>query len=678
MGARIGYAVMFERLLIANRGEIACRVMKTARRLGIRTIAVYSDADVDALHVRLADEAWAIGPPPAQQSYLNIEKIVETALSANADAIHPGYGFLAENPEFAECCLNAGLIFIGPSPRTMRIMGSKARAKSLMESVGAPVVPGYHGEATDATTLADAAGRIGFPLLVKASAGGGGRGMRVVTSPDQLASAIASAEREAYASFGDGRLLLEKYLESPRHIEVQIFGDSKGDAISFSERDCSIQRRHQKIVEETPAPLLSTSLSQNMREVATVAAKAIGYVGAGTVEFLVQREQFYFLEMNTRLQVEHPVTEMIFGQDLVEWQLRIACGEDLPLSQKNLTMRGCAIEVRICAEDPLRDFLPSVGIIERFLLPHQGAAIRVDAGVQCGDRVTQYYDSLIAKLIVWGINREDAVRRIKAALDAFETVGIATNLDFLRAIVHDARFKAGKYDTEFIKRNFDELIVASQAKSDRMTIVAAGVAAWFDELRRREHTLAGEEGDETSPWALADGWRMLEEPSCELDFLVDGEALKARVNPFSPTSFSIEFERKNALIRFEMLDARVRLWMEGLSFDLGVQYRSSGLVIISNGRNHYLDYIDPLRCALGENGEDVQLLAPLPGRIIRVYVRAGDRVSKGAQLVTIEAMKMEINLSAPKDGVVERILCAEGDMTREGSELILFAEGEPA
>jgi len=668
---------MFERLLIANRGEIACRIARTARRLGITTIAVYSEADAGALHVELADEAWPIGGSSSRESYLNIIKLIETAQRAGAQAVHPGYGFLSENPEFAEKCLQAGLIFIGPPPTAMRIMGSKASAKALMEGAGAPVIPGYHRDATDTETMLDAAKRIGFPILVKASAGGGGRGMRIVRSPDQLSAAIAGAEREARASFGDGRLLIEKYLERPRHIEVQIFGDSKERFVSFFERDCSMQRRRQKILEETPAPGLSGSLGLKLHETAILAAKAVGYVGAGTVEFLVQDEKFYFLEMNTRLQVEHPVTEMIAGLDLVEWQFRIACGEDLPLSQERLAMRGCAIEARVCAENPTQDFLPSVGLIERFQPPKQGEAIRVDAGVRRGDCITQFYDSLMGKLVVWGADRSEAVQLLQKALASFELVGVATNLDFLRAIANDARFQIGEYDTEFIERNFAELMIASETKVDLMPIVAAGAAAWLDELRRREKALAKSSGDATSPWSMADAWRLMgRSASHNLRFNADGREIATRLLPIADNSFRLDFEEQSALVHFEAEEERISLRIDGVRRDFGIVYRSSGLVIILSGKNYCLDYVNPLEPSFNEIGKDAQLRAPLPARVVRVCAQPGDRVKKGALLIVLEAMKMEIDITAPKDGLIECVFCVEGDMTTEGMELILLAEGD--
>jgi 3-methylcrotonyl-CoA carboxylase alpha subunit len=668
---------MFRKLLVANRGEIACRVVRTARRLGIATVAVYSEADAGALHVDLADEAWPIGPAPARESYLAIDKLVDIAHRSGAQAVHPGYGFLAENPEFAETCERAGLIFVGPPSNAMRLMGSKVAAKALMERAGAPIVPGYHGDMSDAASLADAAKRLGFPLLVKASAGGGGRGMRIVRSVDELPSAIVGAEREALASFGDGRLLLEKYLARPRHIEIQIFADAHGNVVSFFERDCSVQRRHQKILEETPAPHLPSSLRREMREAAVTAAKAIGYVGAGTIEFLVQDEAYFFLEMNARLQVEHPVSEMISGQDLVEWQFRVACGENLPLTQDQLTMGGCAIEVRVCAEDPARDFLPSVGVIEHFRPPTQCEAVRVDTGVRRSGRITQHYDSLLSKVVVWGADRPAAVRRLQSALDTFELVGVMTNLDFLRAIASHPCVGAGEYDTTFTDRNFEALTATkSPAATDETNILAAAAAAWLADLRYKERTQAIRDGDASSPWAMADGWRVRERGHCDIHFNAAGRRLSAQIHPLSDGAFRLDAGSTSFLVSSTQNEDRMSLRIDGVKRDVGIVRRDKGLVVVLNGRNFALDYVDLLKPSLQEISADSQLSAPLPARVTRVYVEAGDYVQKGAPLVVLEAMKMEITLTAPRNGVVESVRCVEGEMTTEGAELIALVQDD--
>lgn len=663
---------MFQRLLIANRGEIACRVMRTARRLGVAAIAVYSDADEKALHVDLADEAWPLGPAPARESYLSIDKIVETAQRAGAQAVHPGYGFLAENADFAERCAQAGLVFVGPPARAMRIMGSKASAKMLMERAGAPVVPGYHGDAADISTFSDAAERIGYPLLVKASAGGGGRGMRVVERASGLASAIESAAREAQSSFGDARLLLEKYLARPRHIEVQIFADAHGGVVSFLERDCSLQRRHQKILEETPAPGLTGIMRRALRECAVAAAKAAGYIGAGTVEFLVQDDAFYFLEMNARLQVEHPITEMISNLDLVEWQLRVACNEKLPLSQDALDMSGCAMEARICAEDPARGFLPSTGEIAHLRLPRESSEIRVDTGVRPGDRITEHYDSLLAKLVVRGETRQGAIQKLASALDAFELVGVASNLDFLRAVAACPAFSAGGYDTGFVERHGDELTESPPlSDSDAGFILAAGAALCFANARE---TAARGAGEAWSPWAMTDGWRIDGRAGCEMKAEFNGRVVEALIVPLSASAFRLETQASHFLVDARQEGERVQLRVDGVKREIAILRRGDNLVATLGGRNHRLRFIDPLEPPQQSASADPQLTAPLPARVTRVLAEAGDTVQKGAPLVVLEAMKMEITVSAPRAGVIETICFGVGDMTPEGATLVTFAE----
>src|SRR5215204_3100414 len=496
--------LMFAKLLIANRGEIACRVIRTARRMGIATVAVYSAADMAALHVAMADEAYPIGPPPPRQSYLNIDAVIEAACDSGAEAVHPGYGFMSENAEFAETCAAAGVVFIGPPPQAIRAMGSKAAAKALMEKHGVPVVPGYHGADQDDARLLAEADRIGFPVLIKASAGGGGRGMRIVASKGEFARALDGARREAKGAFGDDTMLLERYLERPRHIEVQVFGDSHGNLVHLFERDCSIQRRHQKIVEEAPAPGLDSTRRQQIGEAAVAAARAVGYVGAGTVEFIMQSsgaelggERFYFMEMNTRLQVEHPVTEAVTGLDLVEWQLRVAAGEQLPVKQDELGLRGHAIEVRLYAENPARGFLPVTGTLHRLHFP-EGDGVRVDTGVREGDAVTPFYDPMIAKIIAGGENRDAARMRLGRALADTAVLGLATNLGFLARVVADPDFAAGAVDTGFIERRGDSLLAPAGPPPD----AALAAAALYRFLS------ASEPGQAPDPWSRGDGWRL--------------------------------------------------------------------------------------------------------------------------------------------------------------------------
>ncbi len=670
---------MFERLLIANRGEIACRVIRTAKRLGITTVAVYSEADAGAPHVDLADEAWLIGPAPARESYLSIDKIIEIARRSGAQAVHPGYGFLSENAQFSESCAQAGLIFVGPPASAMRLMGSKASAKALMERAGVPVAPGYHGEATDMATLSQAAARIGFPVLIKASSGGGGRGMRVVREAGALPEAIASARREALASFGDDRLLIEKYLSRPRHVEIQIFADAHGGCVSFLERDCSMQRRHQKILEETPAPSLSPKLSRAMRQAAVAAARAVGYIGAGTVEFLVRNDSFFFLEMNTRLQVEHPVTEMIARQDLVEWQLRVASGERLPLTQDELRMRGCAMEARICAEDPARDFMPSVGEIAHLRPPSESEAVRVDTGVRSGDRVTHYYDSLLAKLIVWGADRAEALRRLRAALETFEIVGVSTNLDLLRALVADPRFQRGEYDTGFVEAEAARMTMTEAlTQNDEAIILAAGAAAWLADQRRLDEASAAERGDPWSPWAMCDGWRMDGTGHHDIEFDLNAQRLRARIHPLAAGGFRLDTPAFAADVEAGELDARMRLRVDGAAREVGIVRRGEEIVVILSGRNYALTRVDPLKPPARAADLDQQLRAPLPARVTRIFVAQGEKVKKGAPLINLEVMKMEVALTAPRDGQIESILCAEGEWMPEGAKLAALVEEEAA
>ncbi len=674
---------MFRKILVANRGEIACRVMTTARRLGIVTVAVYSDADAQARHVDLADEAWPIGAAPARESYLAIDKIVAAARRSGAEAIHPGYGFLSENPAFATACADAGILFIGPSADAMRVMGSKAMAKALMARVGVPILPGYHDEAQDFATLAGAAKGIGFPVLIKASAGGGGKGMRIVERADALLEACEGARREARSAFGDDRLLIEKYLMRPRHIEVQIFADQHGEIVFFFERDCSIQRRHQKIVEETPAPGMDPLRRSAMTEAAIAAARAVGYVGAGTVEFLMTDDRFYFLEMNARLQVEHPITEMIARQDLVEWQLRVACGERLPQTQRQLSMGGHSIETRIYAEDPNRDFLPSTGVLKHLRQPQEDADVRIDAGPRQGDRITQDYDPLIAKLIVRGEDREAALQRLKSALAEYEIVGVATNLELLRAIATHPAFVAGACDTGFIERHADQLLgrpiaSASETESEETTILAAGAAAQLLDWRAKQVAETENSGDPFSPWGIGDGWRIDGRGDQDIIFDREGKNITLRAQAWPDGSYRLETPARTMHISASETEDGMRLRVDGVLRRLRVARLDFGLVVILAGRNHLLRYVDPLAPLRVEPAGAVQLIAPLPARVTRVHVKTGDFVKKGAPVIVLEAMKMEITLTAPRDGAVSEIRYKEGDVTPEGAELVVLAAGEAA
>jgi 3-methylcrotonyl-CoA carboxylase alpha subunit len=649
---------MFRKILIANRGEIACRVIATARRLGIATVAVYSEADARARHVALADEAWPIGPASARESYLANQNIIDVALRAGAEAIHPGYGFLSENADFAEACAAAGVVFIGPPAGAMRAMGSKSAAKTLMEKSGVPLVPGYHGEAQDFGTLAAAAERIGYPVLIKASAGGGGKGMRIVERSADLEAAIGGAKREALASFGDDQVLVEKYLTRPRHIEIQVFADTHGNAVSLFERDCSIQRRHQKVLEEAPAPGMQPERRREMSEAALAAARAVGYVGAGTVEFIAEGGEFWFMEMNTRLQVEHPVTEMITGLDLVEWQLRVAAGERLPLAQDEIPIRGHAIEARIYAEDPDRDFLPSIGTLVHLRQPSETAEIRVDTGVREGDSITPYYDPMIAKLIVWGPDRDTAARRLETALEAYEVVGVTTNLGLLRAIAESPAFLAADLDTGFIGRH---IRTDPSLDHPEPAAWAAAVLAVLD----GQCVVASRD-----PWDLADSFRLNGDGYQEI-LLRTGETVTAiRAVPRGDGAYRLLLGDHSVIARA----GTDCISVDGVTHRASVVRHGDELTVIRRGRNHVFSLIDPLMPPGARGSGDDRVVAPIPARITHVLVQAGDIVTKGAALIVLEAMKMEITLTAPRDGTIDVIRYGVGDMIEEGTELIHFAD----
>jgi 3-methylcrotonyl-CoA carboxylase alpha subunit len=668
---------MFTKILIANRGEIACRVIATTRRLGIAIVAVYSDADANARHVDLADEAWPIGPAPARESYLVIDRIIDVARRSGAEAIHPGYGFLSENADFAAACAQAGIVFIGPPEHAIRAMGSKAAAKALMERSGVPLVPGYHGEAQDLRTLTAAADRIGYPVLVKASAGGGGKGMRIVERAADLQAACESAKREAAASFGDDRILIEKYLTQPRHIEIQVFADTHGNIVSLFERDCSIQRRHQKVIEEAPAPGLDPARRKAMGEAAIAAARAVGYVGAGTVEFIAEAGEFYFMEMNTRLQVEHPVTEMITGQELVEWQLRVAAGERLPLTQDQLSLRGHAIETRIYAEDPARDFLPSIGTLLHLRQPPETPQVRIDTGVRAGDAITPFYDPMIAKLIVWGETRVEAVQRLRRALAEYEVVGVQTNLGLLRAIAAHPAFGKAAIDTGFIARNANVLMPEAPAAlraSDEAAIWSAAALSVLSDLRDRTAHKADASGDPWSPWDAADAWRMNGDGYQDLHLHHNDQPVTLRAHPLADGSVRLDLPSGSVTAAATEDAGGMTLRVDGVLHRLRVIRRGTELVVVLGGHNHGLRYVDPLAPPSQERAGDDRLTAPIPARVTHVLVQAGDQVKRGAPLLVLEAMKMELTLAAPVDGTIGAVKCAVGDMVEEGSELVSFAE----
>ncbi len=671
---------MFDKILIANRGEIACRVIRTAREMGVRTVAVYSEADARARHVQMADEAYLIGPAAAADSYLRAERIIEVARESGAQAIHPGYGFLSENADFAEACADAGIVFIGPPPAAIRAMGLKDAAKAIMEKAGVPVVPGYHGDEQDGEFLLDQARKIGFPVLIKAVAGGGGKGMRRVDAEDDFIDALDGARREARAAFGDDRVLLEKFLLKPRHIEIQVFADSHGDAVHLFERDCSLQRRHQKVVEEAPAPDMPADIRTAMGQAAVAAAQAIGYEGAGTVEFIadvsdgLKADGFYFMEMNTRLQVEHPVTEMITGQDLVAWQLQVASGGRLPCAQEDLAIEGHAFEARIYAEDAERGFLPATGVLKRFRMPRESAHIRIDTGVREGDTITPYYDPMIAKLIVWDRDRKSALRRLRGALADCEIVGCVTNLPFLAAVAAHPAFAAGEIDTGFIERHADDLVPEPRPAGNEEVIIAV-----LDLLLTRREAVyrrAAQGNDLHSPWNLCNGWRMNgigEDRIRVIDHEWDMEVL---VRYLKDGSHEIVIGDEGFRCRGEREeDGGIGVDIAGRRFRASVHHDADGVSVTLDGRTTRLRLLDPLHQDVEEEDAGGSVLAPLPGRIIKVMVSKGDAVKKGQGLMILEAMKMEHTIAAPADGVVAALDYAVGDQVEEGVPLLEIEEG---
>ena len=666
---------MFDTILIANRGEIACRIIRTARRLGIRTVAVYSEADAGAQHVALADRARLIGPAPAAESYLKAEAIIEAARAEGAQAIHPGYGFLAENAGFAEACAKAKLVFIGPPVEAIRAMGSKSAAKEIMAKAEIPLVPGYHGRDQGLEVLRKAAEEIGYPVLLKASAGGGGKGMRRVDKKGEFKEALLSAKRESQSAFGDDKMLVEKLVERPRHVEMQVFADANGNAIHLFERDCSIQRRHQKVIEEAPAPHMTLKRRAEMGEAAVAAAKAIGYQGAGTVEFIAdQKGAFYFMEMNTRLQVEHPVTEMITGQDLVEWQLRVAAGEALPLAQDEVAIEGHAIEVRLYAEDPARDFLPATGTLHHLRFPRASAHTRTDTGVTQGDEVSIHYDPMIAKLIVWGADRAAAVRRLRSALDETQVVGVTTNADFLYAIAAHPAFAAGELDTGFIDRHKDDLLPATGASPD--TVLALGALFVVLEQAAAARARAAGSADPYSPFNRSDGWRVNDDAYTVLRFEDAGIEVPVTVH----------YRRDGYVLDLPDGSVEARGEVDGdgaLLADIGGARRRAAVVrhglelhVFADGRTYRLGIIDLLAATADHDAGGGRLTAPMPGKIIAVNVKPGAEVELGTALLVMEAMKMEHTIAAPADGTVKAIHFKVGEQVDEGAELIAFEAAE--
>ena len=669
---------MFKKILIANRGEIACRVAATARRLGVKTVAVYSDADAHAKHVMACDEAVHVGGSAPKDSYLQWQRIIDAARQTGAEAVHPGYGFLAENEDFAQACVDAGLVFIGPPASAINAMGLKAESKRLMEAAGVPLVPGYHGADQDPALLQKEADRIGYPVLIKASAGGGGKGMRAVEKAEDFAAALESCKREAINSFGDDAVLVEKYVQRPRHIEIQVFGDTQGNYVYLFERDCSVQRRHQKVLEEAPAPGMTESLRERMGQAAVAAARAVNYVGAGTVEFIVEQPggydrpedmKFYFMEMNTRLQVEHPVTEAITGLDLVEWQLQVASGEPLPLQQDDLDLEGHAIEARICAENPDNHFLPATGTLHIYRKPPHSAfeidEVRIDDGVREGDAISPFYDPMIAKLIVWGATREEALGKLDAALAQTHIVGVQTNVQFLRRVLATDSFSQAKLDTALIEREGERLFKQDPIGVDMA--VAAAVA---------QTVLAERDAESHDPFSRSDGFRSHGVASRRIDLEYAGQPVVAKLRYLDDGLELQVGDGERAPISFtRQTDGGIDLRYAGQRQVVQVFRRGEANHIFGTlGATTILE-LDVLANAAEGAGEGGRLTAPMPGKVVSIAVQAGDKVSKGQPLAVMEAMKMEHTIAAPQDGVVTEVLYAPGDQVGEGDELLRLGTG---
>jgi 3-methylcrotonyl-CoA carboxylase alpha subunit len=660
---------MFSKILIANRGEIACRVIRTCRRLGIRTVAVYSEADADAQHVRQADEAVLIGGPRPADSYLRGDAIIEAATKTGAQAIHPGYGFLSENADFADAVAAAGMVFIGPSGASMRKMGSKAGAKDLMDAAGVPVVPGYTGEDQSPNTLSREAARIGFPLMIKAAHGGGGKGMRIVHGLEDFIAQLESCQREAANAFGRDRVLLERYVQSPRHIEIQVFADAHGHTLHLNERECSAQRRYQKVLEESPSPFLTPALRAAMGDAAVKAAQAIDYVNAGTVEFIVDPGgQFYFMEINTRLQVEHPVTEFVTGQDLVEWQLRVAAGEPLPLAQDAIAQHGHAIEVRLYAEDPEAGFLPGSGRLEKLVLPAPSAQVRLDAGVIEGDTVTIFYDPMIAKLIVWGADRTEALACLRAALAECEIVGPKSNIGFLERLVRHPAVVDGRIDTGYLDRHLDEFMPAADLDASQQVAIAVAALLQQEADARQDATHSPDPG---SPWAVGDGWRLGHAGARPLAFQHRDETWEASGHGHAGTyrirMDAITYQVDGATLTGDLLGLRIH----GEARRFRVLRHGTRLTLHDGERRATVEMVPVYRRVAAAGVETGgRIVAPMPGRVVLVKAQQGDMVKAGQELLVMEAMKMELAVKAPRDGVVAEVRASAGDFIEADTLLV--------
>ncbi|MFZ2972063.1 MAG: acetyl/propionyl/methylcrotonyl-CoA carboxylase subunit alpha [Ferribacterium limneticum] len=662
---------MFNKILIANRGEIACRVIKTARRMGIRTVAVYSEADANARHVRLADEAVLLGPAAARESYLVADRIIDACKRTGAQAVHPGYGFLSENADFADALAANGIAFIGPPASAIRAMGSKSEAKKLMGKAAVPLTPGYHGDDQTPELLHKEADAIGYPVLIKAAAGGGGKGMRLVEKTEDFLDSLASCKREAASSFGNEHVLIEKYITKPRHIEIQVFADSQGDCVYLFERDCSVQRRHQKVLEEAPAPGMTEARRHEMGKAAVAAAKAVGYVGAGTVEFIANQDgSFYFMEMNTRLQVEHPVTEMITGQDLVEWQLRVAAGQPLPLAQEQLQIRGHALEARIYAEDANKGFLPSTGKLVRLSPPAESLNVRVDTGVEEGDEITPFYDPMIAKLIVWDEHRDAALARMRKALADYQVAGVTTNIDFLSRLVACPAFAGADLDTGLIERQKEFLFPAAQAvPRDALLVATVGELLWEQHAAKQA---AKTSGDPCSPWHARDGWRMNLSAARMIGFR-DGDSLIEAMVRYQGDKWQITIHGQTTQARGKKLDGdRFAVELDDRRLMASVVAVDEKRSIFLNGSTYSLLRDDPLHLVEAGGTQGGGLTAPMPGKVVALLAQPGQKVEKGAPLLILEAMKMEHTITAPAAGTVKTFCYAAGEQVADGAELVEF------
>ena len=659
---------MFNKILIANRGEIACRVIRTAQRMGVQCVAVYSDADRNAQHVEMADEAFYIGPSPSNQSYLVVDKIIEAAKKSGAQAIHPGYGFLSENEAFADACAANNIAFVGPPASAIAAMGSKSAAKSIMHEAGVPLVPGYHGSDQDIEKLRAEAEKIGYPVLLKAAYGGGGKGMREVHKASDFDAALASAKREAQASFSNDKMLIEKFIVKPRHVEIQVFCDEHGNAVYLAERDCSVQRRHQKVLEEAPAPALGEETRQAMGEAAVRAAQAIDYRGAGTVEFLLDaNNDFFFMEMNTRLQVEHPVTEMITGQDLVEWQLIVASGGVLPISQDQVTLTGHAFEARIYAEDPQQGFLPSTGRIEFLRTPQEDLHTRIDSGVREGDEVSPYYDPMIAKLIVWDADRDRALLRLQRALREYQLVGPTTNIDYLHRLASHKDFVRANLSTQFIEQHGDALLKPAQGIEENLghACMAAALALHQRPTARQQN-----------PWAAATGWRLNQAATQHFEWTHNEQAVALTISQ-QGESFTVQVNEQEIELIAQFDGDRLHVTHQGHQFSARVAIGAERFSLFTSQGRMDFAAIDNA-AAFGIEEDAGTLTAPMNGTIVAVNVAVGDAVIKDQPLVVMEAMKMEYTIKAPAAGVVEQIFFAAGDLVSDGAELLSLTVDDAA